>query len=399
MKLHKLIPFVELISKGLSFIGVILITRMISVESFGLYYYVISVVAWASVIMDGGISYYAINRSINDDVDSLGSLLSYRLLFSFITVLFVVFIFYFLKPTILIEIALYGLTFIAVLMTAFFKIISRTQGFLNTDFLTVITEPVIRIIFLLIAFVFYESVELNHVFFILLISAIISFSVCYKSFLKNTALKLEFGFRFSGMIGVLKETKYFMLMYFFLVGYKRIEVLLIDFKFGDTDTGLFSSADNFYSSAYLFFTSLILVGIKDYLKHKKQEKIKQFFYVLALVSLSVLIINFGSEILYDIIYKPAYFEGAKYLKILSYSLLFTPFIYYLILKNNYEDKTKQNFLILTFGFVFKIILLIMTINMSQFVLGIVLSDLVLLLSFLYGSKFSKKTPVYNKSKS
>ena len=263
----------------------------------------------------------------------------------------------------------------AVLMTAFFKIISRTQGFLNTDFLTVITEPVLRILFLLTAFIFYESVKLNQVFFILLISAIISFSVCYKSFLKNTALKFDFRLRLSGMIGVLKETKYFMLMYFFLVGYKRIEVLLIDFKFGDTDTGLFSSADNFYSSAYLFFTSLILVGIKDYLKHKKQEKIKQFFYVLALVSLSVLIINFGSEILYDIIYKPAYFEGAKYLKTLSYSLLFTPFIYYLILKNNYEDKTKQNFLILTFGFVFKIILLIMTINMSQFVLGIVLSDL------------------------
>ena len=387
MKLHKLIPFVELISKGLSFIGVILITRMISVESFGLYYYVISVVAWASVIMDGGISYYAINRSINDDVDSLGSLLSYRFLFSFITVLFVVFIFYFLKPTILIEIALYGLTFIAVLMTAFFKIISRTQGFLNTDFLTVITEPVLRILFLLIAFVFYESVELNHVFFILLISAIISFSVCYKSFLKNTALKLEFGFRLSGMIGVLKETKYFMLMYFFLVGYKRIEVLLIDFKFGDTDTGLFSSADNFYSSAYLFFTSLILVGIKDYLVHKKQEKIKQFFYVLALVSLSVLIINFGSETLYDIIYKPAYFEGAKYLKTLSYSLLFTPFIYYLILKNNHENKTKQNFLILTFGFAFKAILLLLTINMSQFILGIVLSDLVLLLTFMCGGNF------------
>ena len=156
------------------------------------------------------------------------------------------------------------------------------------------------ILFLLIAFVFYESVELNHVFFILLISAIISFSVCYKSFLNNTALKFDFRLKLSGMIGVLKETKYFMLMYFFLVGYKRIEVLLIDIKFGDTDTGLFSSADNFYSSAYLFFTSLILVGIKDYLKHKKQEKIKQFFYVVALVSLSVLAINFGSEILYPL---------------------------------------------------------------------------------------------------
>ena len=387
MKIHKLIPFVELISKGLSFIGVVLITRMISVESFGLYYYVISVVAWASVIMDGGISYYAINRSINDDVDSLGSLLSYRLLFSFITVLFVVFIFYFLKPTILIEIVLYGLTFIAILMTAFFKIISRTQGFLNTDFLTVITEPVLRILFLLTAFIFYESVKLNQVFFILLISAIISFAVCYKSFLNNTALKFDFRLKLSGMIDVLKETKYFMLMYFFLVGYKRIEVLLIDIKFGDTDTGLFSSADNFYSSAYLFFTSLILVGIKDYLKHKKQEKIKQFFYILALISVSVLVINFGSEILYDIIYKPPYFEGAKYLKTLSYSLLFTPFIYYLILKNNYEDKTKKNFIILAFGFILKAVLLLMTINMSQFILGIVLSDLVLLLIFMYVGNF------------
>ena len=393
MKLHRLIPFLELISKGLSFIGVILITRMISVESFGLYYYVISVVAWASVVMDGGISYYAINRSINDDVGQFG-LFAILQAFVFIYHSFSNrFYFLFFKPTILIEIALYGLTFIAILMTAFFKIISRTQGFFKTDLLAVITEPVLRILFLLIAFVFYESVELNHVFFILLISAIISFAVCYKSFLNNTALKFDFRLKLSGMIGVLKETKYFMLMYFFLVGYKRIEIILTDIKFGDTDTGLFSSADNFYSSAYLFFTSLILVGIKDYLKHKKQEKIKQFFYILALVSLSVLIINFGSEILYDIIYKPAYFEGAKYLKILSFSLLFTPFIYYLILKNNYEDKTKQNFLILTFGFVFKTILLIMTINMSQFVLGIVLSDLVLLLSFLYGSKFVKKTPV------
>ena len=56
--INKLVPFVELFSKALSFISVIIITSLVSVESFGAYYYIVSLVAWASVFMDGGISYY-----------------------------------------------------------------------------------------------------------------------------------------------------------------------------------------------------------------------------------------------------------------------------------------------------------------------------------------------------
>ena len=391
MRLHKLIPFVELFSKGLSFLGILLISRMVSVESFGVYYYVISIVAWSSVIMDGGVSYYVINKSIKDDIDDIGSLLSYRLLFSILTVLGIIVVFIFLKANLLIELTLYSLSFVAILMTGFFKVVSRTQGFLNVDFLTVITEPLIRILLLVSVFTFYSTLALNQIFLILFISAIIAFLVCYISFLKKVSFKFNFRFSVSGMSKVLRETKYFMLMYLFLVGFKRVEILLVDYKFSDQITGLFSSADNFYSSAYLFFTSLILVGIKNYMAYENHKKMKYFVGFFMLLIATILIINLGAEIFFSLLYDSAYHEGSQYFKTMSFSLLFSPFVYILILKNNYNHQTKQNFWALAFGFVFKILLLIVSKNINQFLYMIILSDLILLGIFLIQNQRFKKT--------
>src|SRR5690606_9316926 len=110
--LNKLIPFIELLSKGLSFISVIIITRLLSVEDFGSYYFITSFVAWASVFMDGGISYFIINKSVKNELNNLGFYLTSRVAFSITTILVLCSIIGVFKQGNIIYVLLYSFSFL-----------------------------------------------------------------------------------------------------------------------------------------------------------------------------------------------------------------------------------------------------------------------------------------------
>jgi len=389
--LNKLIPFIELLSKGLSFISVIIITRLLSVEDFGSYYFITSFVAWASVFMDGGISYFIINKSVKNELNNLGFYLTSRVAFSITTILVLCSIIGVFKQGNIIYVLLYSFSFLFILLTAFFKIVARTQGRIKLDIVTIILEPSIRVLILLVLFFFISNVDLINIFIVLLITAFVAFFLSFIYFKKQIPLKIKSSITFKEMFGTLKETKNYLFMYLFLVGLKRVEIIIVDLRFSEFDSGLYSSADNFYNSAYLFFTSLILVGIKSYYASDIKVKQKNVLIVVMLCLASVVFLYLFSDFIYSIFYKDIYANGSEILSIISMSLLFTPFIYFFILNNNYHHREKSNTIVLGSLFILKVILLMFSQDIYMFSYLVVLVDFIILV--VYALLFNLKKEV------
>ncbi|WP_431133096.1 oligosaccharide flippase family protein [Psychroserpens mesophilus] len=391
--INKIVPFIELFTKALSFIGVIIITRILSVEDFGVYYYVVSIVAWASVFMDGGISYFIINKSVKDELDNLGYYLTSRVAFSIITILILCSIVGVFKPENIIYVLLYSFSFLFILLTAFFKIVARTQGRIKLDIVTIILEPSIRVLILLVLYFFVSKIDLSNIFIVLLITAFTAFFLSFIYFKKQIPLKIKSSITFKEMFDILKETKNYLVMYLFLVGLKRVEIIIADFRFSEFDSGLYSSADNFYNSAYLFFTSLILVGIKKHYASSIKVKQKNVLMIVILCLASVVFLYLFSDIIYSIFYKDSYANGSEILSIISMSLLFTPFIYFFILNNNYHHRVKTNAIVLGSLFILKVILLMFSKDIYMFSYLVVLVDFIILIVYtlLFNLKKEVKT--------
>lgn len=393
--INKTIPFIELFSKALSFISVILITRMLSVEDFGVYYYIVNIVAWASVFMDGGVSYFIINKSVKDELENLGNYMNNRVVFSLITITILCAVFVVIKLDYVIYVLIYSISFLFILLTAFFKIVSRTQGEIKIDVLSIILEPLIRVILLSVLYFSISKAHLGTIFSILLLSGFMAFSLSYHFFKTKFPLKTGLDFSMPNMYTTLYETKSYLLMYLSLVGLKRIEIIITNFKFGEYYSGLYSSADNFYNSAYLFFTSLILVGLKNQYKLRAKQKLKNFYFMAALCITSVLLIYWLSDIIYSFFYSQRYIEGAEILSIISLSLLFTPFTYFFILNNNHKNKVNNNILILSIAFLLKIVLLMFAEDIFFFSYVVVVIDFMILIA--YSSNYLRKRGFKNEA--
>jgi len=393
--INKIVPFIELFTKALSFIGVIIITRILSVEDFGEYYYVVSIVAWASVFMDGGISYFIINKSVKDEIDNLGYYLTSRVAFSIITIIILCSIVGVFKPENIIYVLLYSFSFLFILLTAFFKIVARTQGKIKLDIVTIVLEPLIRVMILLVLYFFVSNIDLSNIFIVLFITSFMAFLLSFMYFKKQIPLKIKKTITFKEMFDILKETKNYLFMYLFLVGLKRVEIIIADFRFSEFDSGLYSSADNFYNSAYLFFTSLILVGLKNHYASSFKEKQKNLLIIVLLCLASVTFLYLFSDLIYTIFYKESYANGSELLSIISMSLLFTPFIYFFILNNNYYQKTKTNAIVLGALFVLKVILLMLSKDIYMFSYLVVLVDFLILVVYvlLFNLKKEVKTTI------
>lgn len=393
--INKIVPFIELFTKALSFIGVIIITRILSVEDFGVYYYVVSIVAWASVFMDGGISYFIINKSVKDEIDNLGYYLTSRVAFSIITIIILCSIVGVFKQENITYVLLYSFSFLFILLTAFFKIVARTQGKVKLDIVTIVLEPLIRVLILLVLYFFVSNIDLSNIFIVLFITSFMAFLLSFMYFKKQIPLKIKKSITFKEMFDILKETKNYLFMYLFLVGLKRVEIIIADFRFSEFDSGLYSSADNFYNSAYLFFTSLILVGLKNHYASGLKAKQKNLLIIVLLCIASVAFLYLFSDLIYSIFYKDSYANGSEILSIISMSLLFTPFIYFFILNNNYHHKTKTNAIVLGALFVLKVILLLFSKDIYMFSYIVVLVDFIILAVYvlLFNLKKDVKTTI------
>ncbi|MFK5889558.1 MAG: oligosaccharide flippase family protein [Flavobacteriaceae bacterium] len=352
-----LVPFAEVLSKVISFVNILLFVRILSVQDYADYSYIVAIVMWSSVLMDGGINNLIYNKSLKKETSGIDTLFTSRLFLSIIVILFVSFLFITKRKELAIAGILFSLITYFSSTSALVKMLSRGLGFVKADIISILSEPFIRFILLSIIYTTskYFDYTLSQVLFIYLIAGGVAFLINKHYLSIYFSLKLRFASIKTiskNIAASLKQSKYYLLYYVMIVGLGRIDILFLDEYSGKHELAVFSSALNMYQVAQLFFISIIT---SQFLKLYKNKYLYLKFLVPLLV-LTVLLTNISSSYIFKYLFPEPYIKGQFVLNILIIAILPAIVNYYYITKNNYENKVKINFLLLLVVFLIKTVI-------------------------------------------
>ena len=93
-----LIPAAEVFAKLIAFVNILLMIRVLSIDDYADYSYIVSIVLWASVVMDGGFSNLIFNESLRNQLQKINLYFSARFFLSIIVIIFIAVFFIGVKP-------------------------------------------------------------------------------------------------------------------------------------------------------------------------------------------------------------------------------------------------------------------------------------------------------------
>lgn len=393
---HKslVIPFVEIFAKTISLFNILLLVRVLNINDYANYSYIVAIVLWSSVLMDGGINSLIFNKSLKREIDEVDLLFTGRFFLSILVIFGISLFFIYSHPILVLAAAIFSVITYLTSTIALIKMLSRGLGFVKVDFISILSEPIIRFVFLL--FIYYTTDYFNYelwsVLFIYLIASFIAFAISryYLSF--YFALKFHFsGVNkiFSTIVFSLNQSKYYLLYYLMLVGLARIDILFLENYSEKTEIAIFSAALNMYQVAQLFFISIITSQFsKLYANGKLIFKI-----ILPLLIVAVIVTNIISVDVFKYLFPVAYNKSPLILNILIISLVPSVINFYWVTKNNFESKVKLNFVILSIAFAIKILLYLgykFTDGVS-YSYGYLIAEFVLLLLFIINKLYENIT--------
>lgn len=383
-----MIPFVEVFSKVISFINILLLVRILPIKDYADYSYIVAIVLWSSVLMDGGINSLIYNKSLKNKTGGINLLFTSRFFLSLIVIFILTSFFIIRKPNLAISGLVFSLTIYFSSTSALIKMLSRGMGFVKTDVISIISEPIIRFVFLLIIYISsnYFSYNLDLVLLIYLLASIIAFIV-NKNYLNTVfSLNLKFkGFKkaLKNVIISLKLSKFYLLYYLLLIGLSRIDILFLESYSTKQDLAVFSSGLNMFLVAQLFFFSIIT---SQFIKLYKKKNL--ILKILApIIVLAIIITNFLSSFIFKYLFPEEYIQGQFVLNILIVALLPSVINFYFITKNNYENKVKANFVLLLLVFLSKLILYFVIKPIDLSIYSYVFLGAEIFLSFFFLAKF------------
>jgi len=351
------IPFAEVFAKGIAFINVLIFIRILSINDYAIYSYALTVVLWASVLMDGGISNLIYKKSLKRDISNVNSLFFARLILSLsIIILLVVFIF-FKKPEYFLTVLITSFIILFSSTSSLLKMFARGSGYTNVDIVTILSEPILRLVFLLFVLMTNNILKWNltNVLLTYLSAGILAFIINYNKFKKHyrfTFIANSIDSLFNLTKKLIHESKYYLLYYLMLVGISRIDIIFIEKYAVKKDLAIYSSAINLYQVVQLFFFALIS---SQFLLLFKNKEILLKYLTPLLVVVTIFMISTSSYI-YRYLFPNEYFNGHIILNFIILALLPSVINYYMITKNNYLNKTKINFIILFVFLILKIFL-------------------------------------------
>jgi len=349
-----IVPFVEVFSKVISFCNVLLMVRILSIQEYADYSYIVAIVIWASVLMDGGINSLIYNKGIQNKINGINILFTSRSILSGFIII-ILFLFFIVKKS---DLVISGVIFSFAIYfsssSALIKMLSRGLGFVKVDVISIISEPLMRFIFLIALFLTsqYYYYNLDIVLSFYLLSSALAF-VVNQFYLKDFfRLKINFsGIKrsFRNIFISLKLSKYFLLYYALLIGISRLDIIFMEMHVSKRELSIFSSGLNIYLVAQLFFFSIITSQFTKLNKRKKRLLI----FILPLLTFVIVITNLISPYIYRYLFPVTYEDGQLVLNFLIFALLPSVINFYFITKNNYENKVKINFLALLPTFIIK----------------------------------------------
>jgi len=354
-----IIPFVEVFSKAISFFNILFLIRILRIQDYADYSYIVAIVLWSSVLMDGGINSLIYNRSLKNKRSGINTLFTSRLFLS-ITIIFVLVIFFILrKPALLISGIVFSFTIYFSSSSALVKMLARGLGYVKVDVISIISEPIVR--FLLLVVIFYTKdyygYNLNLVLILYLIASIIAFII--NKYYLNMVYSLTFSFGgfkkvYKNIVISLNKSKYYLLYYLMLIGIARLDIIFLESYSNKQDLAVFSSGLNMYMVAQLFFVSIITSQFINL--YKKRSLL--FKALIPTLAITLIITNLISPYIFKYLFPIEYIKGQFVLNLLILGLLPAVLNFYYITKNNYDNKVRDNFIVLSIVFFAKLILYI-----------------------------------------
>ena len=396
---HNLIPFAEVFSKIISFINIILLMKVLLITEYADYSYIVAIVLWASVLMDGGINNLVFNKSLKNDLQDIDSLFSARFILSIFIIISLSIFFFYRKPDIAIAGVLYSVIIYISSSSSFIKMMARGKNYTKVDLTVILSEPLLRLFIFLMTLLLFQELEwhLWVIMVLYLIAGIFSFSLNYFILTKHIYLRIFFGnikTVFNQLRVTLNASKFYLLYYLMYVGISRIDIIFIEKYASKTELALFSSAITLYSVIQLFFFSIITSHFKNIYKAQK----KSFFYLLGVLSFVVVITVSISKFVFNILFRPEYIEGANILNFLIFAIIPSILVYYFITKLNFENKTFTNFLILLLPLILKIFVynLVQSSEIDFYMSVYLFIEYFILMSFIIYFLFAKTSLFHKK---
>ncbi len=350
------IPIAELMAKGLAFFIIIITTRVLSVEEYGVFNYVVSLVMLISVLMDGGVNNYIFYKSVKNELDEINDYFNSRIVLSLFIILVLLIFVYVYQKEYFFYVLLYTIFVFFNSTLSFFKMLARGREYRKIDLETIVLDPFFRLLFLSIIFISHINVSLIEVLEIFLSVEIFIFLWIYFRIKQYFHLSFLFEKHFLRIKSILVDSKYFLMYYLFFVGIQRIDVLFINQTIDSTAVALFSSAYNLYMVILLFFSSYLTSGFKSIMETKTKlihyiKEISLFYFLIAIG------IFLFSKYIYLILYPVEYETAHHYLIFFMISLPFTILSYFSMYYFNHIHKTHLNVIILFIFFSIKFIYL------------------------------------------
>lgn len=350
------VPFIEILSKVISFFIIILLVRLVSIEDYADYAYTLNMVLWAALIMDGGVGTLIFNNCLQNDTDEINQLYSTRFFLSILVIVVLISLFFVLKNELFIIALLLSVSTYFTSTSYLMKMLARGLGYLKEDVTAILTEPILKL--LVLGFVFFtkDFIQYDLVKILVLFLFISVFSYLYVLYVLRKLFHLKLYIHktlqsFTIILKSLESSKYFLLYILVYIGIARMDIFFLEMNSIKSEVSKFSSAFSIYQTSQLFFFAVITSQFKVLFANNKIL----YRVVFPLVLLAILVVYFIAPHLYLFLFPKEYSGGEHILKNLIFALVPSVFNFYVITKNNYLKKVQLNFHLLSFLFSLKLL--------------------------------------------
>lgn len=331
--------------------------KVLLITDYADYSYIMAIVLWASVIMDGGINNLIFNKSLSNNFHDISSLFSAKLFLSTLVIIGLTLFFVYRKPDLAVSAILYSVIIYLSSSSAFIKMFSRGKGYNAVDLTVILSEPLLRLFMFSLTYLIIKGTgwELWVMMVVYLLAGLFAFIINFLALNKNVKIKIHIDSVkeiYNRIVNTFKISKYYLLYYLMYIGIGRVDVLFLEKYAIKTDLALFSSAITIYAVIQLFFFSLITSQFKNIYKNPK----KIFTYIILFLIFIIVVTLFVSNFVFKNLFSSDYLGGASVLNSVIFAVIPSVLVYYFIAKLNYENKTLVNFIILIIPLVIKILI-------------------------------------------
>jgi len=329
--------------------------RLLDINQYADYSYIVTIVLWAAVLMDGGLSNYIFTKGLQNDVDETKYIFSSRIFLFLIIFLFLTIFFTLRKPEIAIAGILYSIIIFFNINLSLMKMLARGKQFYKIDLTIILSEPILRLtLFFTLYFIIPENNwNLITILIIYLIGSVLSFLINYYFLSRRIILSFQFQkvkLFFNYLFKMFKNSKYFIIYYLFLMVNNRLEIIFLEKNTVKDNLALFASSKSILDVVQLFLFSLLTSHFFQIYNNQK----KSYSYMIIAGFLVISITTLISKFIFKILFPIEYIEGYKIINIIIYSNIPYIFIYFFIAKLNFENKTKIISIIIFIPLILKI---------------------------------------------